>query len=60
MRKVSFSFSAILKFGRPNLVSPKLVYRPQIGSRSAPGNGVRQGFGAVMILNRDVCDVRKT
>ena len=30
-------FSTFLEFGRPNLVSPKLVYRRQISSRSGPG-----------------------
>ena len=37
MQNISFSFSAFLEFGHPNYVSPKLVYRPQITSRSISG-----------------------
>ena len=39
-----FSISTFLEFGCLNQVSPKLVYRPQISSRSAPGDKINKPF----------------
>ena len=44
MQNVSFCISTFVEFGRLNQVSPKLVYRPQISSRSASGDKINKPF----------------
>ena len=44
MQNVSFCISTFFEFGRLNQVSPKLVYRPQISSRSSSGDKINKPF----------------
>ena len=55
MRNIIFSFSTFLVFRRPNQVSLKLVYRPQISSRSALENSSK-----LHLFLKNVCQRRVT